>query len=577
MSTTIDELLVSVRVALTGNRAAILSLRELERQFRNTTQAAQRTDGAITNIGRNGGLQHQAGQALQLLNQVGHTNSGLHIMHTLLSKIGGLGPTLAVVAGAIAGMAAFKLSEEVAELEKKRVQQDFLFSDTPTGGPGMRKRADELGQEFGRSVDGLTDAITSFKLQSIDINEKFLPAMMAGAESQGRTLKSVALMVDDALAGQGKRLKEYGISQLTGPNGYTFRKFGMKTQTFGKEDREGMIDYLGKAFEQQYGGLAKAAADTISGDMTRVRNSLVEGSTSLWKTFAKGATDPIYDAWHNIANRISEWLKDPSVQAALVNIGRGIGEAIYLIGKAVELIGVVIGKLTPVLDVLFTALGILWDIFGGGIKYITALLTGQFAESVKIWDEWGETIYLSLQLIVLKFVNGVLDLIELWVPGMDEAREATTNFFVWLSEGFGGATGDIDDMFTEFKRATLAAEVEFMQWIEGLLGQFFTLLETKWNEAGAFVSSTIDNIEESVTSLLVGFSNGITGVFTDIITWLKDAFSFFTDTSNIPVMTGGRGGGVVSNTNVNANYSITAPTVEAGMASARINTSYLYG
>jgi len=533
VSTTIDELLVAVKIDLRNNKAVLLSLKEVEKQFFGVTKAAEKTDKAVSKVGTNNGLKKQASNALQMLSQVNHTNNGLHAMHTILTKIGSTGPLIAGIAAAFAAMGAYKLSEQVAGLEKLRVQQDFLFSDTPTGGAGMRERAGVEGLKFGMSINDLTDAITSFKLQSIDINEKFLPAMMAGAESQGRTLKSVALMVDDALSGQGRRLKEYGITQKTGPEGYTFRKHGMETQTFGKEDRAGIIDYLGRAFEQQYGGLARATSETISADMQRVQNALTEDTTSVWKTFAKGATDPIFESWNGIAEKLTAWTKDPAVQEGIKNIGRGVGEGILLVARLVEFIGMAIGKLTPLFDFIMTTLGVIFDIFETGLDFLTRMLNNGFADAVKAWDTWGEVIWLGFELIALKFTNAVLDLIEQFVPGMDNARAMLTEFFIWLDE--------------------------------------------KWVAASLWVSNFMDSLESAILRVELIIIEGIEDAFTTAIDWLKDKASFFSSTAAIPEMTGGRGGGVVNNTNVQASYNINAPSVESGMMSSRVNTSYLYG
>lgn len=529
--TLIDSLMVAVRISVDGAKQAVLSLGEVEAKFFKVAKSANVADSAINKVGKNASLRAQTGNALQLLSQVNHTNNALHAMHAILTKIGGTGPLIAGIGAAFAGIASYRLSEKIAELEKLSVQQDFLFSDTPTGGTGMRERASEQAQKFGMSINDLTDAVTSFKLQSININEKFLPAMMAGAEAQGRTLKSVALMVDDALSGQGRRLKEYGITQKTTDTGYTFRKHGMKEETFGKEDREGIIDYLGRAFEQQYGGLARATAETTSAEMQRVKNALAEDTTSVWKTFARGAVDPIYEAWHALSVDIVAWTKDPAVQEALFNIGRAIGEAILLVARLTQSIGVVIDKLMPAFDFIMTALGVVFDVFEAGVNTLNEALTGGFTAAAEAWKEWSEVIWLGLQLLGFKFANSVLDLVDEFVPGIDEARAALTDFFMWFDE--------------------------------------------KWTEANRWIDNFLANIKLAIMNVELAIIDGVEEAFTTALDWLKDKVNFFS--SSVPVMTGGRGGGVVNNTNVNASYSINTPNVEAGMASARINTSYLYG
>ena len=529
MSKLIDELLVAVKVDLKGNRATLMSLKDIERQFFNTGKAAEKTDKAISRVDKNNGLKEQVGNAAQLLSQVTHTNNALHAMHTVLAKIGKTGTALKAVALVLGSFGAYKLSEQVGKYEQQQRLTDFTFgerSDT------VRRQATDTAREFGTNEIDLLEGYRQMTKKGVGGSMQDVLLLQEAAKLENRTLASAVEAIADAQMGEFKRLKEYGIKGSTPRGGSEYRLLDAATggvRMVDKNDPQEVRRVVMEMVGMKYGGALEATKETIPAKMQNVRGALWEGNESVWAQFAKGATDPIFEAWKDMSDDIISWIKEPEVQQAIYNIGRAVGEGVLMLGRLAQLLGLVLDKLRPVADFIMTTLGVIFDVAETGLNTLTAALTGDFEKASKAWAEWSEVIWLGLQLVVLKATNAFFDLIDAFVPGMEEARAFTTEFFLYMASKWEESKGWVTSAF---------------DWV----------LE-KWTEFKDYIATGFDNLIQALINKLSAPAS-----------WVNSLIGAPTGGSN-----------AVPQTQVNATYNINGYSANGALAAARVNSQYLYG
>lgn len=522
---TIEELLVAVRVDLKNNKAVLMSLADIEKKFFGTAEAAKKTDSTISNIGKNQGLKHQAANAAQLLSQVTHTNNGLHTMHALLSKIGGTGPVAGAVGFIMAAVGGYKMSEAVGKFEAFQRMIDFTFGDRADQ---VRTQATDTAREYGTNELDLIEGYRQMTKKGVGGSMQDVLLLQEAAKLEQRTLASAVEAIADAQVGEFKRLKEYGIKGSSPRGSDSYRLLNAATgeiEMVKRDDPTAIRQVVMAMLTEKYGGALEATKETIPAKMQNVKGALWEGNESVWAMIAQGATDPIYEAWQDMSEDLIAWIKDPEVQSALKNIGRGLGEGILLIARVVQLIGVAVDKLMPVFDFIGTSLGVFFDVAEAGFNTLGATLSGDWDKAVAAWTEWGEVIWLGLQLLALKAVNSFLDLIEAFVPGMEEARAMATDMFEWLAESWDNSK----------------------DWVTSA----FDWMHEKWNEFTSWLGGLVDTVLEK----------------------LRAASDFF----NVKMFDWAKPEAAPSGPQVNATYNINGYNPQAALAAARVNTAYLYG
>ena len=525
---TIEELLVSINIDLRNGKATQLTLAEVEKKFFGVASAAEKADKHITTIGANTGLKNQVAHTTQFLAQITHTNSALHAMHLMLTKLGGLGTLGSIVGVGLAGIGAYKLSEKVGEYEQAQRLTDFTFGEKSDQ---VRREATDTAREFGTNEIDLLEGYRQMTKKGVGGSMKDVLVLQEAAKLEKRTLASAVEAIADAQVGEFKRLKEYGIKGSSPRGGKDYRLLNAATgdvQTVAKDDPQAVREVVMAMITEKYGGALEATKETIPAKMQNVKGALWQGNESVWSNFAKGAVDPIYEAWKDMSEDLIAWIKQPEVQQAIQNIGRAVGEVVLLIARIVQFVSTFVASMMPFFDFAATTLGIIFDIFETGLNTLNVAMTGSFQETVNAWNEWGEVIWLGLELILLSFTNAVLDVLGQLIPGFDGIMLHVADFF----ESMGG------------------------YW------------ETAKDWVSSFIDFIIASFNDVASTVLDGFINSLTGMANVLrnLVGLGDMNSAQSPMAQAPNQT----------TSVNATYNIQSSTVSDGLAASRLNTNYLY-
>lgn len=368
---------------------------------------------------------------------------------------------------------------------------------------------DEVGNGFNKLINrGLKPTKEEF-IQLTDV-----------AKSQGKEVDQYVEAVLDAMTGENKRLKEFGVKAKDAGDKVIFTFKGVSTEV--KKNEQDIYNYLvalGKV--PGVAGMSAKAADTFSGKLANIQSKIDGIKIAIFERIGE-ALKPVLDVVANVLEGFQKWAeKNPELASGLTLIVMAITG---LTGAFLVLVPIIAGVMALGAPFLLTigaialAIGalvfVLWDLWNGlmtGESYIFAIIDG-FLE----WIGVGITVQEIISAISEGFQMMVAFVVDYVVPVILESWQFLVDALMLLWDGFTDFISSIIDI------------------IVGLFTNNIPLA------AQGFVNlkNTVLNIFDSIVAAAATAVSRILSMFADAVNKIGDMVS------GIPLI-GGAIGGVV--------------------------------
>ena len=298
---------------------------------------------------------------------------------------------------------------------------------------------DEVGNGFNKLINrGLKPTKEEF-IQLTDV-----------AKSQGKEVDQYVEAVLDAMTGENKRLKEFGVKAKDAGDKVIFTFKGVSTEV--KKNEQDIYNYLvalGKV--PGVAGMSAKAADTFSGKLANIQSKIDGIKIAIFERIGE-ALKPILDVVANVLEGFQKWAeKNPELASGLTLIIMAITG---LTGAFLVLTPIIAGVMALGAPFLLTigaialTIGalvfVLWDLWNGlmtGESYIFAIIDG-FLE----WIGVGITVQEIINAISEGFQMMVAFVVDYVVPAILESWQFLVDALMLLWDGFTDFISSIIDI-----------------------------------------------------------------------------------------------------------------------------------